>query len=85
MANVRLQLPDTFDLKNPDEWQCWKCYFEQFCFASGLSGESEERQISTLLYCLGRSPPELQLMRERTIMMSWQNLMGFQSQEEHNI
>ena len=52
MANVRLQPPDSFDFKKPDEWQRWKRRFEQFRLASALSSESDERQISTLLYCL---------------------------------
>ena len=49
MANVQLQLPMNFDFKKPDEWQRWRCHFEQFHSASGLSTADEERQISTLL------------------------------------
>ena len=53
MASIRLSPPDPFNLKRPDEWECWKRRFEQFRVASGLSEESDERQVSTLLYCLG--------------------------------
>ena len=31
----------------------WLRWFKLFCIASGLNGDSDERQISTLLYCLG--------------------------------
>lgn len=53
MANVQLQPPESFDLKNPDSWPSWKKWFEQFCVASGLSETEETRQISMLLYCIG--------------------------------
>jgi hypothetical protein len=53
MASIRLQPPPAFDFHNPDEWLRWKRRFEQFRLASGLSEESDERQISTLLYCMG--------------------------------
>ena len=59
MASLQLQPPDNFDFKKPDEWQRWKRRFEQFRSASGLSAESEERQISTLLYCLGQDAEEV--------------------------
>ena len=59
MANVRLQPPDNFDFKRPDEWQRWIRRFEQFRLASGLSAESDERQVSTLLYCLGQDAEEV--------------------------
>ena len=54
MANLRLSPPDCFHFKKPDEWYYWKCRFEQFRLASSLSSEDDERQISTLLYCLGQ-------------------------------
>lgn len=53
MANVQLQTPKNFDLRNPDGWPSWKKRFEQFRVASGLSETDEARQISTLLYCIG--------------------------------
>ena len=53
MANVRLQPPDPFNFRNPDEWPRWKKQFEQFRSASGQTAEDDLRQVSTLLYCLG--------------------------------
>ena len=53
MASVRLQPPSSFDFKTPDEWPRWKPRFEQFRLASGLSAEDDDRQVSTLLYCMG--------------------------------
>ena len=53
MASLRLEVPENFDFRSPDDWPRWKKRFEQFRLASGLASEGEERQISTLLYCLG--------------------------------
>ena len=53
MASVRLQPPSSFDFKNPDEWPKWKRRFQQFHLASGLSEDGEEKQVSTLMYCMG--------------------------------
>ena len=36
-----------------NQWPRWRKCFEQFRIASGLSTEGEERQVNTLLYCLG--------------------------------
>ena len=43
--NVPLQPPGAFRFDRPDEWAKWKRHFEQFRLASGLSAESEERQV----------------------------------------
>ena len=53
MASVRLQPPSSFHFKTPDKWPQWKRRFEQFCLASGLSAKDDDRQVSTLLYCMG--------------------------------
>ena len=53
MAQIRLQPPDLFKFRNPDDWPRCKRGFEQFCEASGLSEEATKRQISTFLYRLG--------------------------------
>ena len=53
MASLRLQPPASFDFKEPDAWQKWKRRFEQFRQASGLGAEGDEKQVSTLLYCMG--------------------------------
>ena len=53
MATLQLQPPEPFDFKSPDAWPKWKRCFQQYRDASGLSGETNARQVSTLLYCLG--------------------------------
>ena len=53
MATIQLQPPNPFDFKHPDDWQSWKRRFEQYRHASGLATGNEQRQVSTLLYCLG--------------------------------
>ena len=53
MANVQLQPPERFNFRQPDEWPRWRKRFEQFCIASGLGAEGEQRQVNTLFYCLG--------------------------------
>ena len=55
MTSLHLDPPASFDFTRPDEWPRWKRRFQQFQSASGLSSESEERQISTLLYCMGET------------------------------
>ena len=52
MASIRLAPPKSLDFSKPDEWPRCKRHFEQFRIASGLSGEDDQRQVSTLLYCL---------------------------------
>ena len=53
MTMIQLKPPEPFNFKAPDEWPRWRRRFEQFRIASGLSGDSAAKQISTLLYCLG--------------------------------
>ena len=53
MATIRLQPPESFDFKRPDEWPRWKKRFQQFRSASTLDQEAEDRQVNTLLYCMG--------------------------------
>ena len=50
---MSFQPPTPFCFNKLDEWSRWKRRFEQFRIASGLSKKSDERQASTLLYCLG--------------------------------
>ena len=59
MAVIHFQPPEKFDFKQPDEWPRWLKRFEQFCIASGLSSESQVRQVKTLLYCLGEEGEDL--------------------------
>ena len=53
MSTLQLQPPEPFDFKSPDGWLKWKRCFLQYSDASGLAGETDTRQVSTLLYCLG--------------------------------
>lgn len=53
MAEIRLQPPEPFNFRNPDDWQRWKRRFQQFREASGLNESAQTKQVSTLLYCLG--------------------------------
>ena len=46
--------PWSSNFKHPDEWPCWK-RFGQFWLASGLTAKSEQKQISTFLYCMGEA------------------------------
>ena len=59
MTMMNLTPPSTFSFKNTEEWPKWKCRFEQYCQAAGLGGESEEQQVSTLLYCLNEDAEDV--------------------------
>ena len=58
-ATIQLQTPQPFDFSTPDEWFRWKHRFKQFRYASGLSQESGQWQVSTLLYCLGQDADDV--------------------------
>ena len=53
MASLQLKAPECFNFKQPDDWPRWKRRFEQYRAASGLSQDSEDKQINALLYCMG--------------------------------
>ena len=53
MATINLQPPAPFCFHKTDEWPKWKRRFDQYRQASGLVDKEDERQVSTLLYCLG--------------------------------
>ena len=53
MAQLRLEPPEPFNFRAPDDWPRWKRRFEHFRIASGLQGRNQVQQVSTLLYCLG--------------------------------
>ena len=50
---MNLQPPISFSFAKSVEWPKWKHQFEQYWQASGLVEKDEQRQVSTLLYCLG--------------------------------
>ena len=49
MAQLRLQPPEEFNFRNPDDWLRWKRRFE----VSGLAVETAMKQVSTFLCSLG--------------------------------
>ena len=59
VTNLQLQPPMPFCLKDTEEWPRWKWRFEQFRLVSGLKEQGEERQVSTLLCCLGKDAKEI--------------------------
>ena len=59
MASLNLHAPAPFNFSKPEEWQKWKTRFERFWLASGLSAESKERQVSSLMYCMGEDAEEI--------------------------
>ena len=59
MAGIHFQPPEKFNFKQLDEWPRWLKRFKQFRIASGLSAESQARQVNTLLYCLGEEGEDL--------------------------
>ena len=54
MAEICLQPPDKFDFKNADDWSHWKRRFQQFRIALSLDTQSNSKQISMLLYSMGK-------------------------------
>ena len=59
MAKLSIDPPKQFNFSNPNDWPRWKKRFQQFHDASGLSAESEKRQVSTLFYCLGEDADDV--------------------------
>ena len=65
-----------------DKWPRWQCRFEQFHMASGLSKEDQEKQVSTLLYCLGEEADDVLILMNiseesrKNMTMFSQNLMS---------
>ena len=54
--------PQPFRFDTPDEWPRWHRKFEQFPVASGLSKENQEKQVNTLLYCLGEEADDVLIL-----------------------
>lgn len=50
---MNLQPLTPFSFAKSEDWPKWRGRFEQYCEASGLDEKGEQRQVSTLLYCLG--------------------------------
>ena len=47
MASIRLQPPEPFDFKKPDEWLRWKRRFQQFRSVSAETNTLQETQFVT--------------------------------------
>ena len=56
---MNLQPPTNFSFAKSEEWPKWKYRFEQYQQASGLVEKDEQRQVSTLLHCLGKEAEEV--------------------------
>ena len=56
----------SFDFKDPDAWPRWKRRFKQIRLAAGLSTEGDEKQVSTLLYCMGEDAEDMLGSNTRT-------------------
>ena len=53
MAQILLKPPDSFNFQTPDDWPRWIARFVQFRAAACLAADSDEKQVNTLLYCMG--------------------------------
>ena len=56
---MNLRPPTSFSFTKVGEWPKWKQWFEQYRLASGLVEKDEQRQVITLLYCLGEEAEEV--------------------------
>ena len=54
MATFQVATPSPFDFAKPEEWPKWLKRFERFRQASELCKKSEESQVNTLLYSMGK-------------------------------
>ena len=59
MASIQLEPPEPLDFQQSDNCLRWKCHFNQYRVTSGLAGEAELCQVSTLLYCLGEEAGDM--------------------------
>ena len=59
MAHIRLDPQEPFNSEQPGEWSRWKRRFDQFRVASCLDEEGDGRQVSTLLFCLGKQAEDV--------------------------
>src|SRR5436190_12695857 len=51
--------PAPFDFTIPELWDRWLKRFERFRLESGLKEQSEEKQVTTLIYCLGEEAEDI--------------------------
>ena len=63
MASINFRTLASFNFSNPEEWRKWKTRFEQFRLTPGLSNESEEQKVSSLMYCMREDAEEVLAMQ----------------------
>ena len=54
MASFRFPPPESFNFERPSEWPEWKERFTRYRLASKLHKDTDEVQISALIYSMGR-------------------------------
>ena len=53
MATSRVIPPEPFNFATPEEWPKWLRRFQRFRVASDLTSGDQEKQVNTLIYCMG--------------------------------
>ena len=59
MACYQLAAPAQFDFPQPASWPSWLQGFERFRLASKLNDDSEENQVNSLIYAMGKLAEEI--------------------------
>ena len=54
MASFRFPPPESFNFERPSEWPEWKERFTRYRLASKLHKDTDDVQISALIYSMGR-------------------------------
>ena len=66
MATFNVPPPENFNFSRPEEYEQWSIRFNRFSIASGLTEKSEDVQVNTLLYCMGKNADDI-LICQRNI------------------
>ena len=59
MAESRINPPDAFDFRKPEEWPRWIRRFERFRSATELNEDEEQKQINMLIYIMGEEADDV--------------------------
>ena len=59
MVSYQLSAPEKFNFRNPGSWQTWLQRFERSRSASKLSQDSDDRQIDSLIYAMGKQADDI--------------------------
>ncbi|KAB0792816.1 hypothetical protein PPYR_14775 [Photinus pyralis] len=57
--HITFQPPAQFDFQCPEKWEKWFKRFERYRMASGLDQEPEEKQVTSLIYCMGENAEDI--------------------------